>query len=114
MFADYPPGYMYVLWLTGSIAKMLGLTYGSAGYVLLTKMPAILADLGAAYLVYQMAAKRGTSLGKAEGSGTLPLVLAAVVAFNPAMAFISGGWGQIDQVLTLLLVAVVALFLKRK
>lgn len=114
MFADYPPGYMYVLWLTGSIAKMLGLTYGSAGYVLLTKMPAILADLGAAYLVYQMAAKRGASLGKAEGSGTLALVLAAVVAFNPAMAFISGGWGQIDQVLTLLLVAVVALFLKKK
>lgn len=42
----------------------------------------------------QMAAKRGTSLGKAEGSGTLALVLAAVVAFNPAMAFISGGWGR--------------------
>lgn len=115
MFADYPPGYMYVLWLTGSIAKWLGLSYGSAGYVLLTKMPSILADLGAAYLVYKMAARPWAgSSGKAQGNGCLPLVLAALVAFNPVMAFISGGWGQIDQVLTLLLLAVIFLFLQKK
>lgn len=114
MFADYPPGYMYVLWLTGSIAKALRLTYGSAGYVLLTKMPAILADLGAAYLLYRLAAKPRASLEKAAGNGVLPLVLAAVVAFNPLFAFISGGWGQIDQVLTLLLLAVIFLFLNKK
>ncbi|MGN1068240.1 MAG: glycosyltransferase 87 family protein, partial [Christensenellales bacterium] len=115
MFADYPPGYMYVLWLTGSIAKWLGLSYGSAGYVLLTKMPSILADLGAAYLVYKMAARPWAgSSGKAQGNGCLPLVLAALVAFNPVMAFISGGWGQIDQILTLLLLAVIFLFLQKK
>lgn len=111
MFADYPPGYMYVLYLTGSIAKGLSLEYGSAGYVLLTKMPGILADLGAAYIVYRMAARRKEGL---EETGHLPLVLAAVVAFNPVFAFISGGWGQIDQVLTLLLLAVLALFLNKK
>ena len=57
-FADYPPGYMYVLWLTGSIAKLLGLSYGGSGHVLLTKMPAILCDLAAAYVVFRMADKR--------------------------------------------------------
>ena len=38
-FADYPPGYLYVLWVIGKISA-------SPGYLLL-KLPAILGDLGA-------------------------------------------------------------------
>ena len=37
-FADYPPGYLYVLWVTGKIS--------SAPSYLLLKLPAIVADLG--------------------------------------------------------------------
>ena len=101
-FADYPPGYMYVLWLVGSIAKLLNLAYSSTAHILLIKMPAILADLAAAYIVYRIASKRHS----------LPAshALMAMVAFNPAMAFISGGWGQVDQILTLLLLLVIYLF----
>ncbi len=106
MFADYPPGYMYVLWFTGSLAKWLGLSYGSAGHVLLTKMPAILCDLLAAWLIFRMAEKRFTR--------KTALVLCAVVAVNPAMAFLSGGWGQIDQVLTLLLLLALWLFMEER
>src|SRR5438477_4285509 len=40
-FQDYPPGYLYVLWLTGKISA-------TPGYVLL-KLPAIVADLGLAW-----------------------------------------------------------------
>jgi len=105
-FSDYPPGYMYVLWLTGGIAKLLGLSYGGSGHVLLTKMPAILCDLAAAYVVFRMADKR------------LPrrtaLLLCGLVALNPAMAFLSGGWGQIDQVLTLALLLVVWLLTENR
>ncbi|MBQ7092067.1 MAG: DUF2029 domain-containing protein, partial [Clostridia bacterium] len=101
-FADYPPGYMYVLWLVGSIAKLLNISYGSTANALLIKMPAILADLGAAYAVYRLASKRY--------SFNVSLALMALVAFNPAMAFISGGWGQVDQILTLLLLLTVYLF----
>ena len=101
MFADYPPGYMYVLWMTGSIAKMLGISYGTAGYVLLTKMPGILADLAAAYLLYQM--------GRKNFSRQTAILMACTVALNPVMAFLSGGWGQIDQILTLLIVGTVFL-----
>ncbi len=111
LFADYPPGYMYVLWLVGSIAKLLGITYGSAGHVLLVKMPAILADLLAAYLVYRIACRHSE---KGENGASFPLLAAALAAFNPVMIFVSGGWGQIDQVLTVLLLAVVLLFLKKK
>ncbi len=101
-FADYPPGYMYVLWFVGSISKLLNLSYGSTAHALLIKMPAILADLGAAYLIYSMASKRY--------SHNVSLALMAFVAFNPAMAFISGGWGQVDQILALLLLLTVYLF----
>src|SRR5467141_2841535 len=37
-FADYPPGYLYVLWLIGKISA-------TPGYLLL-KLPVIFADLG--------------------------------------------------------------------
>ncbi|MBQ3131964.1 MAG: glycosyltransferase family 39 protein [Clostridia bacterium] len=101
-FADYPPGYMYVLWMLGGISNLLGISYGSTAHALLIKMPAILADLAAAYIVYRMATKRF--------SFSLSMILTAFVAFNPAMAFISGGWGQVDQILTLLLMLTVYLF----
>jgi len=102
MFADYPPGYMYILWLLGMLGRFLGLSYGGAGHVLLIKMPAILADLLAAWLVYRLARRRW-------GHGPA-CTLMCFVAFNPAIAFISGGWGQIDQLTALLLLGVLALF----
>lgn len=106
MFADYPPGYMHVLGLTSRLANLLGLTYGSNGYVLLTKMPALLCDLFCAYFVYDAAKK---SLCERTA-----LWLCALIAFNPVFAFVSGGWGQIDSVLTLLLALSIWLFLQDK
>ncbi len=106
MFADYPPGYMHVLGLTSRLANLLGLSYGSDGYVLLTKMPAILCDLLCAYFVYDAAKKRL--------SERTALWLCALFALNPVVAFVSGGWGQIDSVLTLLLTLSIWLFLQDK
>ena len=61
MFADYPPGYMYVLYIASGIAKLLGLSYASAAYALITKMPGILADIVSAYVVYRLAKKLAKS-----------------------------------------------------
>jgi hypothetical protein len=105
IFADYPPGYMYFLWVIGKLSSLLGLAYGSAGFVLLLKIPAIFADLITAYLVYRIALKKLPE--------SAAFMLAAVMAFNPAAVFISGGWGQIDSLLTLLLVVCLLLFLER-
>ncbi len=105
-FADYPPGYMYVLWVIGLFSRLLGTSYGSAGYAFLVKVPSIFADLAAAYIVYRLAEK--------HFSRKTSLLLAGLVAFNPTMAFVSGAWGQIDQLLALGLLAVIWLFLERK
>lgn len=105
---DYPPGYMYILGLMSSIAHAFGHgVYDSFGnydlvYVAFIKLPSIIADLAAAYLVYRLAMKRLLF--------SPAFLLSALVAFHPVMAYISGGWGQIDQILTILIVfAILAL-----
>lgn len=112
MFADYPPGYMYVLYLTAKLCSLMGLGYGSTAYAMVTKLPGIFADVAAVYIVYNIAKRSLEGNGLDRRAGVLPLVLAAAVAFNPLMTFISSGWGQIDQILTLLLLAVIWLFIK--
>ena len=52
-FIDYTPGYMYVLWLIGSVAPWLG------GIGDLIKLPPILADAAIGYLVWSMARELG-------------------------------------------------------
>lgn len=97
MFADYPPGYMYVLWLIAKFGKLLHLSYGSTGFVLLYKLPAIAADLVSAYLVYRLAKRNGLK-------ESFALLLCGIIALHPTLMFVSGAWGQIDSVLTLGLV----------
>lgn len=103
IFADYPPGYMYVLGLMAKLAGLMGFEYASDAYALMIKMPAILCDIASAYFIYRMAEKRSYS-------PKTSLYLAGLIAFNPLMLFISAGWGQIDSVLTLLLVLAFWLF----
>lgn len=102
-FADYPPGYMYVLWFFGTLRRLLGLDYGNAFYIFLIKLPAILADLLTAYIVYRLALRKGAGERKA-------MALLSVMLFHPVFAFVSGGWGQIDSLLALGLFGVVYLF----
>lgn len=101
MFADYPPAYMYVLYVIGKIGSLLGLSSGENGYKLLVQIPAILADLASAYVFYRIAKKK---LGRATGS-----VLSLFLLFSPAIICLSAAWVQIDSILILGLVAVLYL-----
>jgi len=103
-FADYPPGYMYVLWLLGGINSLFHFSYGHPLQILIIKLPAILADLFSAYVVYRIALRLNIPRKRA-------LLLLAITAFLPAFAFISGGWGQIDSILTLLLLGAIWCFM---
>ena len=86
--ADYPPGYLYVLWLLAKISA-------PPGFVLL-KVPAILGDLGLAWLAGTFAT-RIAPLSVKERWPVRPLVAAAVL-FNPAVIILSAVWGQVDVV----------------
>jgi Gpi18-like mannosyltransferase len=94
-FADYPPGYLYVLWLLGKLSA-------APGYLLL-KLPAILADLGLAWVAGTLAVR----LAPAALKERLPIraLVAAAVLFNPAVIALSAVWGQVDAVPALLVLS---------
>lgn len=95
VWVDYPPGYMYVLWVVGAIQHLFGLNFASNSYLLLVKLPAILADLATASLIFLWSRKRMPQLA-AGGLGLLYLL-------NPAMIYTSSVWGQVDAILGLIL-----------
>lgn len=96
IFTDYPPGYMYLLYPVGALRALLGVEYGSAGHLILLKLPAIVCDLGCGLLLYREAGHRLEDIK--------PLLLTAAYLFNPAVLVNSSVWGQVDSVYTLLLV----------
>jgi predicted membrane-bound dolichyl-phosphate-mannose-protein mannosyltransferase len=100
-FGDYPPGYMYVLWLIGSIGEWLRPVLGMSISGGLVKVPGILADAGVAWLLFAYARRFGNGwLGSWSGE-KLGLVAAAIYLFNPGTIFNSSVWGQVDSVGTL-------------
>ena len=120
-FCDYPPAYLYVLWLDNGIINLLnGITpagfaswfatldigsYYDVMSVLVIKLVPMACDLGASYLLYRVGREK---LGDRPAA-----VLAALMAFNPAFFLNSAAWCQMDSVLCLLL-ALVALTAMRR
>lgn len=101
-FADYPPGYLYVLWLNSAIANQLGpLSQGME--MLNLKFVPILCDMLAAMVLYGVGKKKLPVMAAAA--------MAVLYAFNPAVVINGAAWGQVDSVLALglLLVAVFAM-----
>lgn len=95
VFADYPPGYLYILYVLSSIQRLLSLDPNSAAEMLLFKLPAILSDLAAAYLLYRFSRKT-------IGSG-IAVALTSLYLFNPAVLMDSAIWGQADAFFVLFL-----------
>lgn len=98
--ADYPPGYLYVLWL-------LGIQNAPASALpLLLKVPPILADLGIGVVLY-WAARRW--FGERAG-----LIAAALYFFIPVTWYDSALWGQVDAVGALLLIGSLVLLIEKR
>ena len=93
---DYPPEYMLVLGLISRILDILHVPAGTKSAVFAYMLPAALADIAVASLIMRCARKEGVS-----ESGQL--LLGCLFVFNPAVIMLSGVWGQIDSILTLLL-----------
>lgn len=96
-FVDYPPGYIFVLALFGWIYHFFaGLHLPFDLLKFAVKAPAIIADLGLAYLSFLLVRR--------TWSASAALWVAAIVAFNPAVWFLSAYWGQGDSVTAVFLV----------
>lgn len=105
-FSDYPPGYMYVLYLIGTLRQAFGFGFDAPAYLLLIKLPAIFADIVSAYMLYRIARDR---LSAGIGFG-----LALLYAFAPAVGVNSAVWGQVDSFFAMfLLMTIKDIFDKR-
>ena len=98
-FTDYPPMYMYVLWVVGAIRHALNLGHLSTGFNLLIFTPAIIFDLIAGLLIYRLCRH---TLEDDKSFGKSFWISFAYLA-NPAIIINSSVWGQVDSIHTLLL-----------
>ena len=99
-FLDYPPGYLYALWVVGILAHAIGAT--GDFYRVIIESPAIVADLVLAILVYAYM-RRG-------GRPEMAFIAMLMVALNPALLFDTVVWGQSDSVMTFVtLLSIVAI-----
>jgi Gpi18-like mannosyltransferase len=92
-FADYPPGYMYVLWGVGLLSKVFGIGWTSPVFLILLKLPAMLADLAVARILFARLRPHGRRNAWLAG---------LAFALNPALVVDSAVWGQTDSILSLL------------
>lgn len=94
---NYPPLYLALLTALGKLYAVFqpDLAFTPLQRVLI-KLPAVVADLGSAALLYGITA---AGLGDARRSAW-PLLAAALWAFNPAVIYVSSVWGQVDAIHT--------------
>ena len=106
-FADYPPGYLFVLGFVALVRQIFAIPY-EAGmtYVLLAVVPS-LCDCAAAALVWHIGREK-------LPESRLPLLLAAFVAFDPLLLFDTAVWKQIDGAFALPLLLCFYLLEKRR
>ncbi len=102
-FADYLPGYLYVLWLIGEISQAVRLN--DVAFLFALKLPAAAADVAVARLVYTISGRAAPGLA---------LALSASYLFSPGIVFNSAYWGQVDSVGVMLAMAGLALVLGAK
>lgn len=92
-FSDYPPGYMYILYVLGFIMHTFDMQYLSGASLLLLRLPAILCDIVSGAIIYHVASK--------HIKPHISLYLTAAYLLNPAVFINSSMWGQVDAVFTL-------------
>ncbi len=106
-FVDYPPLYMYVLFLIGKLRYLLSIDFDSPLFVLLLKMPSLIAEFISALIIYRTA--------KAHNLPPVGIIIVLFAfIFNPALTINSSLWGQVDSVLALLVAISLLLLLQGK
>ncbi|MDQ3492109.1 MAG: phospholipid carrier-dependent glycosyltransferase [Chloroflexota bacterium] len=112
-FADYPPGYLYVLWAVGGLAGLLAPLAGGAPDALvgtLIKLPPMLADVALAALLYRIVSRWSSEPG--QNASRLGMLAAGAYLINPVTWYDSALWGQADAVGALVMLLGVAALLR--
>ncbi|GIM27772.1 hypothetical protein CPJCM30710_04380 [Clostridium polyendosporum] len=101
--SDYPPLYMYILFLIG---KSVSIPAVSPYFTLLIKLPSILADIVTSLVIYKLARK--------YVSLEISMLVSAFYIFNPAVFINSTIWGQVDSFFTLIIICSIFMLSEKK
>ncbi len=122
---NYPPGFIYILWVMGKLYSLFGNPHDFNSYwrennfafLFVSKSIAILADVFIAWLIYFFFSQKDRlkKLGVALPlSPNLPLILSAVFFLNPVVIIDSALWGQVESFgIMFTLLSILLLFYKR-
>jgi Gpi18-like mannosyltransferase len=105
-FTDYPPLYIYILFIIGKITIILKLGSNIIAFNLLIKLPSILADLVTAYMLIKLSNKYLTQ--------KWGVVIASIYILNPVIIFNSSIWGQIDSFFAMFIILAILLLKDEK
>lgn len=96
-FADYFPGYLYMLYFLGNLFNFLfpNISIFSLGFEHYLKLFTNFFDFGSAYFIYKIVSKYQKKFA---------LLSAIFYLANPALAFNSSVWGQVDGILAFFLI----------
>ena len=101
-FADYPPGFLYVLWGLGSV-------FDGEALRLAVKAVSIPFDLGIALLAVRLARRAGgPTFGRLAGGPSSGRLAGGLWLLSPAAVIAGPFWGQVDAVGSLVLFASLA------
>ncbi len=101
-----PIGSLYVLWVLGLLAEPLKLVSGTMGFSIFIKIPAILADLVAIFVIFYFANRKYNPFISAVFAGTYALL--------PIFFVASSGWGVYAPIGTLFILLSLISILDRK
>lgn len=101
---NYPSGFALILWAIGKIYSFFAdpnnyLQYWQAGnylYLLLIKLPSIIADLVASACIFYLISKPNL-LGFSKNISKFALPASALYLLHPAIIFDGAWWGQVDS-----------------
>jgi dolichyl-phosphate-mannose-protein mannosyltransferase len=104
-YCDYPPFSLYVLWLVGGVVKLFHLSSNELLFNAVLKIPALLCDIGTAWLILVMTRKKNPLLG---------LICSGIYLILPAVIYNSAYWGQMDTYYVLMVLGAFYLMVKQR
>ena len=105
-YVDYPPVYLCVLFIMGKIASFFSVDSDQAIYYCFVRFVPILFDLLSSIVVFRIA--------KEKLGDKIAVSLALLSAVNPINIFNSTVWGQIDSVVSLMILGVLLIISTRE
>lgn len=103
VWTNYTPGFLYILGILGFFKSLFSVN--SELFFIMLKLPAIIAEIFLGIFIYKQFVKK---------SPTWATVAAVIILFNPVFIFNSSIWGQIDGLLSLMLVLSVYFLIQKK